>query len=404
VRIQLKGRPAARGLCSRNRDERGAVAIIVGAVAVVLCLLAGFAVDFGMAYNSKRQLQTAADSAALNAAATYAEHGGSCASLSANAEYKDAAQTVADTAAEANRPGQTGGTLGLACLPDGSLEVSYESTGTTTSMFGPLAGGGSVITAQRSGAASVTVSPKAPQRVRPMVMCSAALPPVGSLDKTFSRIDSPGDGHAAVPSCPGAGAPGNWWTIDCPEERTGSTSTLVQQILDGCATGASIAGTGADANALTVSLQTACPSAPEGSETCLSGDPGQLDSGSIEDSWQVLIDAQEPIVLPVFCVAPQCTESTLDGTGTNAIFPIYKLASVVVCGYHFGKNVRYSPAMALTDPCSGNPLPSIVDDGSADNYFHMVFVPQRTSGGTTQTTCGLGAVCDGGLRRVLLSR
>jgi len=129
-----------------------------------------------------------------------------------------------------------------------------------------------------------------------------------------------------------------------------------------------------------------------------------MDSGGIENSWGWLIDHQTPIVLPVFCVAPQCTESTLDGSGTNAVFPVYKLAAVVVCGYHFGKNVKYTKAMSTSDPCYGNTLPDVTSDTSDDNYMQVVFVSHQTSGGTSDTECALGGLCDGGLRRVLLTQ
>jgi hypothetical protein len=283
------------------------------------------------------------------------------------------------------------------------LQVRYANTGTTKLLFGTLAVDESEMTTAGVAAAKVGVSPAAATAVRPVAMCSAALPPIDPAYGTFVRMDSPGDGHKKIAACPDAGAAGNWWTIDCPEERTGSTSELAQQVTTGCKEGVSIAGSGADAATLTISLKNSCPSAPVMSEKCLSGDPGQMDSGHIEDSWRTLIDAQDPIVIPVFCVPPQCTSSTLGGTGTNAVFPVYKLASVVVCGYHFGKNEKYARPTNAGDVCDGNPLDSIPADESKDNYMHLVLVPRQTSGGTGATTCRLGAECDGGLRRALLS-
>jgi hypothetical protein len=103
-------------------------------------------------------------------------------------------------------------------------------------------------------------------------------------------------------------------------------------------------------------------------------------------------------------VPPQCTSGTLDGTGTNAVFPVYKLAAVVVCGYHFGRTVKYTKSFALSDPCYGNPLPSVTSDDTRDNYLHVRLVNVLTSGGVDPTTCSLGASCDGGLRRVLLTK
>ncbi|HSN05775.1 MAG TPA: pilus assembly protein TadG-related protein, partial [Candidatus Angelobacter sp.] len=49
----------------RDRGDRGAVAILVAIMAVLLVGMAAFAVDFGMAYANKTSLQKAADAAAL---------------------------------------------------------------------------------------------------------------------------------------------------------------------------------------------------------------------------------------------------------------------------------------------------------------------------------------------------
>jgi Flp pilus assembly protein TadG len=393
-------------LLSRRRNERGAVAVLAAAMSVMLCLFAGFAVDFGMAYNSKRQLQTSADAAALAAASVYARYPGTCATLAANSSYRAAAQSAADAVSADNRPGRTTSSISVACANGGkTLQVTYADSGSTPTAFGRLAGIGNQINASGQASATVGVSPEAADAVRPMAVCSAALPSWATADSTtkFARVDSPADGHKKIAACPDAGAAGNWWTTDCPEERTGATGVLTDEIQNGCQSGVRIAGDGSSPAALTISLETACPSAPIDSQTCLSGDPGQMDSGHIEASWQTLINAQTKIVLPVFCVAPQCTESTLDGSGTNAVFPVYKLAAVVVCGYHFGKNVTYTKSFSSTDPCYGNTLPSVLTDSSSDNYMQVALVNIQTSGGTDNTTCALGADCDGGLRRVLLS-
>lgn len=52
-------------LAQRRRNESGAIAIMVGMLAVVLFLLAGIVVDLGLARDTKRQSQNAADAAAL---------------------------------------------------------------------------------------------------------------------------------------------------------------------------------------------------------------------------------------------------------------------------------------------------------------------------------------------------
>lgn len=60
--MRVNGR-AARA--ARSRDERGAVAVMVGFLSVVLFVVAAFTVDLGQAYVAKRSVQTSVDFAAL---------------------------------------------------------------------------------------------------------------------------------------------------------------------------------------------------------------------------------------------------------------------------------------------------------------------------------------------------
>ena len=147
-------------------------------------------------------------------------------------------------------------------------------------------------------------------------------------------------------------------------------------------------------------LNEACPAAPSGSEQCMSGDPGSLDAGHVEDSWQALATNATPVVMPVFCVPPQCATSTVHGTGTNSVFPVYKLAAVIVCGFHFSRHVRYQNT---TGKCAGSSH-NVYTDSTNDNYMLVVFTRIQNSGSTTSSSCGLGTDCDGGLRRVHLAQ
>src|SRR4051794_20992600 len=108
MRVQLTPRESGRSVRPRTlrRDERGAVAVLSAALATLLCLMAGFSVDFGMAYNMKRQLQTSADAAALAAASVYAKYPGSCDQLLAKPAYKTEAQAAADAEALNNESQQ----------------------------------------------------------------------------------------------------------------------------------------------------------------------------------------------------------------------------------------------------------------------------------------------------------
>lgn len=65
-------------LQARRTDERGAVAIMVAAIAVVLFLVAALVVDLGLARDTKRQAQNAADASALAAANVLYPASGNC--------------------------------------------------------------------------------------------------------------------------------------------------------------------------------------------------------------------------------------------------------------------------------------------------------------------------------------
>jgi hypothetical protein len=265
-------------------------------------------------------------------------------------------------------------------------------------------GGDSEIDSDNDAQATVDVAPGAGEYVRPLALCSAAVG--NTTPDTFVKIYYPGNGTKSPPQCPKPKSAGNWWTLDCPEERGGATGVLQDQIKNGCEDRVTVIPGQADADTpgqLTVVLEDACPSAPVGSETCMSGDPGSLDSGHIADSWKYLVDSQKESIFPVFCVSPQCTDDTTSGTGTGTVFPVYKLVSAIVCGYHFSDKEKHHSA---TGKCAGNPYPASADpDGSnGNNYLVLKYMSVRTSGSNQESECALGAECDGGLRRTRLTQ
>ncbi len=92
-------RPADSLVGSAARGDQGAVAVLVAICAVLLLLLAAFAVDVGNAYANNRQLSVAADAAALAAAAKVGESlapGTQCTAAFAAAAQAGIAKTVAD--------------------------------------------------------------------------------------------------------------------------------------------------------------------------------------------------------------------------------------------------------------------------------------------------------------------
>lgn len=394
----------------RPRDERGATLILVALLATFLLVLSGFVVDFGQAYMSKRNLQKAADAGALAGAQALTQYPGTCASVVSNSTAVSEAHAAADEYRQLNResylPPSAETEFNVRCDPAlRVLVVEYGVEGTTSSSFGPLAGGDPTITTDRRAEATIDVAPRANEGVRPLAFCSAQLPAPGS-GVQFVRIDYPKNSVNPPAGCPAKTGPGNWWTLDCPEEATGSTSQMVDQILNGCTDGVSVVPGQEDTlspGELTVTLEAECDGGSAGSETCLGGDPGNIDAGQVVDAWKHLIQTEEVSLFPVFCAPPQCSESTTEGSGTTATYPVYKMVAAVICGYHFSKNERFHSS---SGECSGLPTSMHAgndDSGNENNYLVIKYVNERTSGSNQESECALGAECDGGLRRTRLT-
>jgi hypothetical protein len=391
----------------RDRDESGATAIVVGLLAIFLIGLSAFTVDAGAAFVSNRNLQRAADAGALAAAQELTQYSGTCNHVISNSSALTAAHQRAVDVAQDNYDDASWGEtdFDVRCDPDLKvLIVEFGNEGTTDAVFAPIFGGDEEITTDRDAEATVDVAPGAGENVRPLALCSAA---VGDTEPgQFVQIFYPLNGTKSPPQCPKPKSAGNWWTLDCPEERSGSTKDLETEIREGCTDRVTVIPGQADVDTpgqLTVVLEEACPAAPIGSETCMSGDPGSLDAGHIAEAWKYLVDTQKESIFPVFCVTPQCSEDTSSGTGTGTIFPVYKLVSAIVCGYHFSDKEKYH---STTGKCAGNPYLASADPDSsnANNYIVLKYVSARTSGSSQESECALGAECDGGLRRTRLTR
>lgn len=393
-------------MTTRERDDNGATAVLVGILALFLVGLSAFTIDAGSAFVSNRNLQRAADAGALAGAQALTQFPGSCESVAGSTAARTAAHDAAVLRAQENYPDEswTETHFDVKCDPDLKvLLVEFANEGTTDAVFAPVFDGDDEITTSRDAEATVDVAPGAGENVRPLALCSAA---VGDTEPgEFVQIFYPGHGTKSPPQCPKPKSAGNWWTLDCPEERTGSTGALEDQIREGCEDRVTVIPGQSDVDTpgqLTVVLEDACPSAPIGSETCMSGDPGNLDAGHIADAWEYLVDTQKESIFPVFCVSPQCSEDTTSGSGTGTVFPVYKLVSAIVCGYHFSKKEKKH---STTGKCAGNPFlaESDPDDSSGNNYLILKYISTRTSGSNAESECALGAECDGGLRRTRLT-
>lgn len=405
------------------KDERGATAVVVVFLSIVLIGISGITIDLGAAYVSKRNLQKATDAGALAAAQLLTDYEGTCPVVRAQALADGRAE------AEANRIGQrnyderrgkdaegediydsTQIEFDIDCdRTPGVLIVKYGLSGdtdTTSTNVLELFGGDvpDSITTQRRAEATVDVAPGAGESVRPLALCSAQVQVVPRPSTyPFIRIDAPKNSVKLPPSCPAKTGSGNWWVVDCPDEAPGESTE--SQIEFGCKNPVSVIP-GQEAaltpGELTLAIGGEC--APkDDDENCLSGDTGSIDSGQTPKKWEILVRNETVSIFPVFCAEPQCSASTIEGTGTNAVYPVYKLVSAVICGFHFSKTEKY---VSTTGECAG--MPSLYTsaewaDGNATNFLLLKYVNERTSASNADSECALGAECDGLLRRTRLT-
>ncbi len=381
--------------------------MLVALVSVFLVGLSAFTVDLGAAYVSTRNLQKAADAGALAGAQALVSIPGKCDTIASSTAARTAAHNAAVAIAMKNYPDPSWaevGVLRVECDPNLKvLLVTFANRGTTKSNFAPVFGGASVVTTTKAAEATVDVATGVKEGMRPLAICSTLLDPAyADRSGDFIRVHFPGAGRVPPSACP-VSVSGNWWLTDCPGERQGSASGLLSQILDGCPEPVSVIPGQEDATTpgqLTVVLTDACPTAALYSETCMSGNPGNISQGQTPGAWSDLMALQEDVVFPIFCAPPRCSGSTATGNGTNAIFPVSSLFAANVCGYHFKRGVA---AGSSTGKCTGNPF-SPTSDNSDANYFVFKSIRIRTSGSNEQSECALGDVsCDGGLRRTRLT-
>ncbi len=402
----------------RTRDERGVTAVIVGLVAVTMLGLSGFVADLGLAYANKRATQTAADAAALGAAGVFAgQPYRTCAEMlsygNSAAQIEGTEKVAANDTSSA--PGTLSGGISASCT-GGDLVVRASVTASSPNFFGKILGYSADYSLERSATANVEAATTGP-RLRPLALCAADLPANAAPGTPF-RLYAPGNGLAPPGTCPIPPNSGNWWTLDCPGEHSDDadeargTAGLEAQIRDGCADPITIVPEqqGKTGAALNLHLATQCLTIPSAAPYyCLEGDPGQPDAGGIEDAWKDLIDRETTVPIPVFCTPSPglCATSSVVGTGTNAIFPVHKMLSVQVCGYHFGRQPsrQYrAPTTMATCNNAATMLANIGSDNTDDVYLVMVARVLSVSIVTADSGCAIGDDrCDGGLRQVRLT-
>jgi hypothetical protein len=417
VRVQLR---------HRRRGEDGVVAVLVAILAVVLLVISAFVVDLGIAFTSKRQLQTAADAGALAAAKRFAEEPGTCPLLKAS--FSAEAEAVAESIATVNRPEQVKEDFAVDCLTSGpykgALQVTYRASGTTPTYFGAGVVGDEIST-DREASAVVYVPGKA--KLRPYALCDLDIPPVSELPTEVREIKMPGQAWSGS-DCAAAETGGNWWFVNCPGVSTMNAAEVATALKDGCENDAEVVEPQdpSSPTALSSSLTANCNDQSDVGPSCLDADTGEsnLVVPVVAEAWEAILG--ETVLFPVFCTTSSvCSPSTVTGTGTNRVYPIFKLAPAVVCGYHI---LDKGSGSINTGDCAGNTFSAdYADLLGCDNKNDacLTGVDPTTGAPTTQapketvrlflkfvtdsdgvrgTTCTLGTACDAGLRQVTMSR
>jgi hypothetical protein len=342
---------------SRRRDEKGAIAVLVGALVFVLVGILAFVADFGYAYANQRKLQNAVDAAVL-AAGQRIVTGATNPSWTCD-QLKTATSTSASTAAQTafNQNAATGSTLtggvNLTCVDSnwtGRIVVSASGTQQSKGFFGGLYGHS---TYALNKSAKVVVGPPGKiVGVRPFALCDgdAALQntqPNGYLNLLFGNEDQ-GCGTAS----------GNFGTLDIRYPAvTGSPGSLVDGwVRDG----------------YSGSLPTTTP-------LTLNGSPG-IPANNLADDFAAIVDT--PIVLPTFDVR--------SSNGSNSIYNITGFVEVKVCGV---KLTSGSGALSTGTCYQSSSAPT----GNNDRFVQLQFV-RFIPVGQLDLTCQIANACDPGIK------
>jgi Flp pilus assembly protein TadG len=341
----------------RRRDERGAIAVLVGVLVFVLVGILAFVADFGYAYANQRKLQNAVDAAVL-AAGQRIVTGATNPSWTCD-QLKTATTSAASSAAQTafNQNAATGSTLtggvNLTCTDSNwtnRIVVSASGTQQSQGLFGGLYGYSSY---GLNKSAKVVVGPPGKVvGVRPFALCDplAALQntqPDGYLNLNFDNEDL-GCGTAT----------GNFGTLDIRYPPVGgSPGSLVDDWVrygyDG-------------------SLPTTAP-------LTLNGSPG-IPATNLADDFAAILDTS--IVLPTYDVRSD--------NGSHSDYNITGFVEVKVCGVKLSSG---SGSLATGSCFQSATAPS----GNNDRFVQLQFV-RFIPIGQLDLTCQIAAACDPGIK------
>lgn len=364
MRVQLR-RPTR---AAQPDGQRGSIAIMTAVSVGALCVIAAFALDFGMAYNSKQRLQIASDAGALAAVQVYKGQTGACSTFVDDAGLKAAAQAAADRWAELNRPGAVGTAIKVECVGTSALKVTYGTSGSTIVTLGQLAVDNDTITTSREAAATIGDASISIGPMRPWGICSNVATTSGEV--VFAPLLGGSTTQDGSNVCGGNGPPGGWWVMQCTGQSNANGVTELM-VTNGCPTNGYTAVAGQPATATPTQLFNhltgACPS-KTASNSCIQSDPGS-NFHNAADEWQPQVG--RIFTMPGFCTPPQCSETAVSGSGNNASYAIHRMITVELCGFKIGSYA--STGWPTTGPCATkNPKNYKSTDVTSGSGFFVV--------------------------------
>lgn len=364
----------------KQRDEHGAVAIIVALMMVMLCVMAAFVVDFGQAYVNKNQAQAAADAGALAAGKVYMADTRSCALLANDLLLQARALAEANVIRELNLPGSTPVVADLAtCETDGTLKIHYGVAYKSPIGLGAIATGSDHVDVEGKAVAAFGHAQKAVGNLRPWMICGTQIPS-GTFPSKVLEIGFPGNGHNPPASGCSVDKPGDWWRTGC-FNGGGSHGDSIQNVLVGCESTTIVPGQPVGATAAQISsyLLSQCPAGKKNEKVYCLGDDSGRDVKTMAPAWNTLLG--QTIAMPVFCDVPQCSPTTITKNGN---WPVWKIAAATICGYalHGVRSSDVLPAGECQTLNTDGAKPSHF--GPADIGFLVIF-KGIIAAGTPQT-------------------
>lgn len=367
---------------NRNRDDRGAVAILVAILATVLVVIAAFTTDFGMAYAQRQALQTGADSAALAVVRAEYEKVQAEPSLTCSQLRDDAAASAPGTALQAINDNAPFGiqltaadvSVDLSCvgMSSGTLKATVGVSKTIDTIFGGVIGI-STLSVGRGASAALGVA-NGVTGALPLAICTAVAQSIVedaakySPQRPHELVDLAKVWKASA-QCGTSAGNGNG-NGNGKGNGSGSSGSTGSTTVDGSGNWGWLYCDGNGAPALAANIAGGCsqpitlnagtpPTVP--ANVLMSGTPGdKVNSQQVIEAMQSLINKDGLVAIPVY--------DQVSGQGAGTQFRIIGFLSAKVCGIK-------SNSKAATGTCylAGKEILTGQDVSLTDNSLQIIF-------------------------------